>query len=687
MTTRVIKRRDFLRLSTTAAVGSALLAACGSDPEVITSDEELTADQDQQAEAQETQADSQTAAEVVTEVAEGFSEAPDLAELVAAGELPPVEERLPLKPQILGRDEIGQYGGEVRMIHLDPSSFVSEYGWFAERMLTYSDEDLKTIVPSLIAGWEISDDATEFTFHLHEGMKWSDGTPVTTADVNFWWNDVATNTEISSRVWWVYRHGGENMKVDIIDDFTFKVTFAAPFGNFPAYMTRRIQGDFLLPKHYMQQFHTDYADAAELDKMIADEGFETWVQLFNAKNNGRSVWGTRPNSPEYPMLSAWIVDEEPQQGLVIMKRNPYYWRVDTTGQQLPYVDKIRIDLAVKHEIVTQKIIQGELDYVGPHDVSIARFPLYKENEEAQHYQVGDYLSCMTDRYTLYPNHTLPEDPVLQEIVRHPNFVKALNVAIDREEINQSLYFGLAKMGQLGPMPGSQYYKEEYGAAWTQFDPDLANQLLDEMGLDQRDSEGFRLRSDGERLRFNIEHAGPRVGVATHEFSEIVVTFWREVGIEASTKEIQISLYNERWNQGLIHCGAWHADRATDLLLPIEMRWYIPTDIGQGGAGPLWGMWFRSAGEEGEEPPAEIQTLFDHYNTMNTVKTDAERVIAGQKIFDWLAENPLAVGSVLESPAPLIFPKNMRNLPKPKRPVGWDTYGISTYHPEAFFYTT
>ncbi|MEM7028999.1 MAG: ABC transporter substrate-binding protein [Chloroflexota bacterium] len=687
MSKRMMKRREFLRVSTTAVAGSTLLAACGGGgSEVITEESEAAAAAEAQAE-ESTSTESQTASSTVTEMPSAYSEAPSLADMVASGDLPPVEERIPVNPLVLGRQEIGSYGGEVRMIHLDPSSFVSEYGWFAERMLSYSDDDLKTLLPNMMASWEVSDDATEFTFHLHEGMKWSTGDPVTTEDVDFWWNDVATNTEISSRVWWVYRHGGENMTVDIMDDFTFKLTFAAPFGNFPAYMTRRIQGDFLLPKEYMKQFHASYADADELAAMVEEAGFENWVQLFNQKNSGRSVWGTRPNSPEYPMLSAWIVDQEPEQGLVLMKRNPYYWKVDASGQQFPYVDSIRIDLAVQHEIVTQKIIQGELDYVGPHDVSIARFPLYKENEEAQHYQVSDYLSCMTDRYTLYPNHTLPEDPVLQEIVRHPNFVKALNVAIDREEINQSLFFGLAKMGQLGPMPNSQYYKEEYGSAWAQFDPDLANQLLDEMGLDQKNSDGIRLRPDGEPLRFNIEHAGPRVGVATHEYTEIAVTFWREVGIDASTKELQISLYNERWSQGLVHCGAWHADRCTDLLLPIEMRWYIPVNIGQGGAAPLWGQYFQSGGNDGEEPPAEILKLFDLYNSMNTTSSDEERVGFGQQIFDWLAENPLAVGSVLESPAPLIFPKNMKNLPAAKKPVGWDTYGISTYHPEAFFYSS
>jgi peptide/nickel transport system substrate-binding protein len=337
--------------------------------------------------------------------------------------------------------------------------------------------------------------------------------------------------------------------------------------------------------------------------------------------------------------------------------------------------------------VTLKVIQSELDYVGPHDVTIARYPLYKENEPTGNYVVGDYLSCMTDRYTLYPQHNLV-DKVLEEIVNHPNFVKALSVAIDREEINQSLFFGLARMGQMGPMPMSKYYKEAYGTAWAQYDPSLANDLLDGIGLTERDGEGFRLRPDGERLRFNIEHAGSRVGASAQEFAEMVVTFWREVGIDATAKEIQESLYNERLVAGEIHCGFWHADRCTDLLLPLEWRWYIPVNTNQGGAAQKWAQWYLAAdkSEEGlEEPPDYIKQLFDWHDQLNVVVDEDERVEIAQKIFDYLAETPLAIGTILESPAPLLLNKNMRNLPRPKVPVGWDTYGISTYHPEAFYY--
>jgi peptide/nickel transport system substrate-binding protein len=311
-----------------------------------------------------------------------------------------------------------------------------------------------------------------------------------------------------------------------------------------------------------------------------------------------------------------------------------------------------------------------------------------ENRERGRYLVGDYLSCMTDRYVLFTRHTLPADPVLEKIVQHPNWVKALSVAIDREEINESLFFGLARMGQLAPMPMSKYYKERYGTAWAQYDPALANKLLDEMGLTRRDGAGFRLRPDGKRLSYNIEHAGIRVGVAVHEFTEMVSTFWREIGIEATTKEIAEALYGERMKADEIHCGVWHADKVTDMLMPFEMQGFLPVADGVGGPSAAWARWYAAVDKEAEglvEPPARIKQLLEWVDKMKEVVDENERVTWGQKIFDDLAETPLSIGIVLESPCPLIVNKNLRNVPRPKVPIGWDTYGINTYHPAALFY--
>ena len=229
-----------------------------------------------------------------------------------------------------------------------------------------------------------------------------------------------------------------------------------------------------------------------------------------------------------------------------------------------------------------KLAQNELDSLGMHDVTMAEYAFYKENETAGNFQVMDYVSCMSDRDVLFPQHVIRKedgtpDDVMTEIAQHPNFVKALSMAIDREEINQSLLFGTARMGQLAPLPSSKYYKENYGTAWAEFDTAKSNQLLDEMGLDKKNAQGIRLRSDGQPLTYVIEQAGLRVGPLTPKVCELVAAYWRDIGIDATSKEVTETLLNQRLNNGQVHCTVWHADRCSDLLLPLEMRWYIPTD--------------------------------------------------------------------------------------------------------------
>ena len=689
-----LKRREFLHLSAVAVLGVAATACGAPTPEVI----ERTVEVEKIVEKiVEKTVEVEKAVEVIKEieVPEGRNEPPMLEARVAAGTLRPVGERLPMTPFVVGgRDAIGVYGGEVRQIHFDTVWSVDTYDWLSDRVMQYSDADFRTLVPNMFESWEASDDGTTYTFHMRKGMRWSDGEPLTTADVECWWKDWATYEGLG----WIANpfNGIQNQPctLDIVDDYTFRCTFDYTFGLFPHILTRNMggypqEGPFM-PKHFMQNYHLDYAGEEAMNKLVAELGLETWQQVTNryAGQWGLNTWQFPEWAKDFPTLAAWIPVEYPQEGLILFERNPYYWKVDLVGNQLPYIDTLRLDYMADTQTMELKLIGAELDWLGMHDVTVAKYPLYKENEEKGKYVVGDYLSCMTDRYTLYPRRTLPSDPVLEEIANHPNWTRALSVAIDREEINESLFYGLARMGQMAPMPNSKYFKEKYGAAWAQYDPDLANQLLDEMGL-KKGSDGIRLRPDGKRLSYMIEHAGIRVGASVAEFTEMVITYWREVGIEATTKQIDESLYNERMNANQVECGIWHADRCTDMLLPIQMQWYVPVaDGGQGGVSRAWQDWYTAVDKEAEgiiTPPEEIQQLFAWVDEMRAVIDDDERVAIGQKIFDYLADTPLAIGTVLESPCPLIINKNMRNLPRPKVPMGWDTYGINSYHPCAFFY--
>jgi peptide/nickel transport system substrate-binding protein len=696
MDKREITRRDFLKMSAIVAAG-AVVAGCGPQltPQVVEKQVEVT---------------KEVPVQVTVEVPKGRQEPPMLKAKVAAGELPPVDERLPENPVVVGgRDAIGVYGGEVRMIHFDPVWCVSNYDWNSERLLHYSDIDLRTIVPNVFEAWEVSPDGTTFTIKLRKGMKWSDGEPVTTEDVRFLIEEVWFNKDLNASPMWQLRFDGKanstNAKLEVIDDFNFKLTYAASFGALPAHLTRweplgqwpSIVG----PAHYYKQFHNKYTDQAKLDQMAKDNKLETWVQLYNQRC-GPSQWGLSVwqfpawlKDTPHPVLSPWILKEMPQEGLVMMERNPYFWKVDLEGNQLPYLDNLRFDYITTTDAAKLKLAQNEVDALGMHDVTMAEYPFYKENEPKGNFQVMDYVSSMSDRVVVFPQHVLfgedgtTRDTAMEEIVNHPNFVKALSVAIDRSEINESLLFGTARMGQLAPLPSSKYYKEKYGTAWAQFDKTLANQLLDEMGLDKKDAKGMRLRKDGQPLTYVIEQAGLRVGPLAPKVSEMVASYWRDIGIDATSKEVDSTLLANRVTNGQVHCTVWHADRCSDLLLPLEMQWYIPLPAsGQGGASMKWANWWAAVDKTAEglvEPPEQIKKYYDLFAQMTSTANEDDRVKYGQEIFDGLAETPLSIGLILEGLAPLIYNKNMRNLPRPKAIMGWDSYGNSTYHPEAYFY--
>jgi peptide/nickel transport system substrate-binding protein len=690
MKSKVLSRREFLNLTTVTALGTVVAACTQPTPQVVRETVEVPVEV-----LKEVEQVVEQVVEVIVEVPEGRGEAPMLEARVASGQLLPVDERLPLTPFVVGgRDEIGVYGGEVRQIHHDTVWSVSTYDWLSDRLVLYSDSDLRTLVPCILESWEASDDGKVFTLHMREGMKWSDGAPVTTEDVDFFFHDWA---KVDGLGWGPGQAfagtGGRWAEIEIIDDYTFRATYDYTYGIFPHVLTRHMGGfpgeGPIVPSHFLKDYHIDYAGEEAIEKLKTELSLETWEQVLNRYLGqwGMNTWQFPEHAKDFPTLAPWIPVAYPAEGLILFERNPYYWKVDLMGNQLPYIDTLRLDYVSSVDTMNLHAIGGELDWLGMHDVTIARYPLYKENEERGKYVVGDYLSCMTDRYTLFPRQTIANDPVLEEIAQHPNWVKALSVAIDRDEINESIFYGLARMGAMSPMPSSKYYKPWYGTAYAQYDPALANQLLDEMGLDKRNTAGIRLRPDGAPLQYFIEHAGIRVGASVHEFTEMVTSYWRDIGIDATTKEIDEALYNERMLANEVHCGIWHADRVTDMLMPIEMHWFLPVaNAAQGTASAAWVSWYQALDKEGlPEPPERVMRLLELHDRMAEALDEDERVAIGQMIFDDLAENPMVIGTVLESPCPVLYNINLRNMPRPKMPIGWDTYGVNTYHPAAFFF--
>ncbi len=588
---------------------------------------------------------------------ERFSESPDLATKVAAGELPPIEERLPEKPLVIEPfEKIGSYGG---MLNLSSAG-----GWVIvgaqDENLLKSEYHLTETIPNILERYEVSKDVKTFTLHLRKGIKWSDGVPLTTDDVLFAYEDVLLNKKLTPIFPSTLTVNGEPMKLKVIDDYTFRVSFAAPYAVFPLRMYswfRWTLNQLIRPKHYMKRFHPRYTPLEKLEPMIKEAGYGKgeWWRLFMAKVGSIPFW-TIPG-PQYvgfPCLSAWVVADIPKPGVAIFERNPYYWKVDSEGNQLPYIDRIRIEEVSSPEVTLMKILNGEINF--QFDLGLANYPLLKENEEKGGYRVLPMSSGLgaTVQYTF--NLTYP-DPVWQKIIRDKRFRIALSLGIDRKKINDTLFLGLARPAQSTINTASKFMEPEFLTAYAEYDPEKANQLLDEMGLDERDKEGWRLRPDGKRVTLPIDYR--RQLAEDGPVTEMVVSDWRKLGIDASSKFVEQPLYLERQIANQIVCGAFQHGRAEDISFIFDPVFEIPYEM-ESSFAPLWTLWYNTEGKEGEEPPAEVKRLYELYEIMQVTLSEEGRSKAAKEILRLNAENLWHIGTVCDSPRPGIVARNLQN---------------------------
>ena len=594
-----ISRRRFLRQSAGLAVGM-MAAACGAptptEPSVDGSD--TTVDVEVAATPTDVPAVEEEPEDPVAVPEAKYHEAPMLAERVAAGELPPVEERLPDTPKLtnempssLLEYEIGTYGGAMHTATALPDRCPDATVSMREPLVNTPGILGEEFTPNIVEGFEMSPDYQEFTFRLRSGLKWSDGEPVTMEDFRFTIEDVLFNTEITSTIpaWLKACNNPRNapFAFEVVDDQTFKFTFDQPYGGFPLVLAIKGWRDYseiLKPAHVLKPFHKDYADPDELEAAIAEANVETWVQLFTNVDVLATQLGYQ-KAIGFPMLRAWILKETGTERFVF-ERNPYYHKVDTAGNQLPYMDNWVVILAQDIEAIAMMHIAGEVGFARE-SASLIKMPLYREYEERSGFIAR--LARMHVTPTDVSLNLTYEDSVWREVVRDLRFRQALNYAIDREEVIDSIYYGHAEP--------SEIISSEYNV-------DKANELLDEMGMDARDSDGFRLGPDGKTFVVPIEVGAEAPDIVP--LGELFVQFWEAVGIKTTLKTIDSQLRGQR--------GAANELQAT-VGWDHTPLWYMADwHMGWTGA-PLWLRWWNSEGQEGEEPPAEFQ---EYYATLDSI---------------------------------------------------------------------
>jgi peptide/nickel transport system substrate-binding protein len=593
-----------------------------------------------------------------------FRQSPMLDSLVAAGELPPVAERLPDNPIVVEPiDEMGTYGGTATL-------------FFAGEQLLNVPEgplrvgpQLRLNLPNFAERAEYSNGSHTLTITLRPGHKWSDGHPATADDFVFWFDHV----QMDKRLTPVVEPRFKGARIEKHDLYHFSYHFPKPQPLFVKYLAHS-GWRLSLPAHFMRRYHPSFTEQEQLEREAAELGLQDWRTYFQAVFNTRDLMVFhRPVKTAYVTISRTSMRSR-------FRRNPYYPKVDPEGRQLPYIDELEVQRVDSPEIMTAKASTGQVDFAG-RQFKTSDIPLFKRFEKNNGYSTYLWPRPYGSDVALMINMTHP-DAGLRQIFQDVRFRRALSLAINRQEINGIVYYGHGVPRQLTVVPTSRYFEPEFARAYAEYDSARANALLDEIGLLDRNGDGRRDRPDGSPLEITLEYS---IGETPKQITvELVTAHWREVGLHVNLKQISGSLKNIRSRAGVMDMSIWHADRNADILFPIEPFWYVPMHIGQEITHwSEWSRWYRSDGERGWEPPPEVKKLLEWWELLRRTTDPQERIEAGKKILRSQAQNLWAIGIIGLGPHPVIVSNALRNVPRDGY-WGWDSRWSWPYYPETWY---
>ncbi|KKB80306.1 hypothetical protein VW35_07855 [Devosia soli] len=583
-------------------------------------------------------------------------QSPMLDAAVESGELPPVAERLPSNPLVVDGESVGKYGGTWRMGMRGGGDNGIIVKTVAYEGLVRFDHEWKTVLPNLAESWEVSPDAKEYTFKLRDGVKWSDGTPFTTEDIAFTVEiykdpDYAAGSWIDSTT--------NPMTLEVIDELTFKFTFEKPNGMF----LETIAGtDGLhitsLQKKYCGQFYPKYNENADADAQAA--GFTNWALYLQ----DRCAWGfetIRFANPDLPVLYGWVIDQplNANAARLTWKRNPYFWKTDSEGNQLPYIDNIDMRVSESIEELTLLALNGEIDFQERHIATVINKPLFFDGQEQGDYHLGEVIPSSSNTLVLQLNMN-HDDPVKRELYQNKDFRIGLSHAIDRQEIIDVVFTGQGEPFQVAPRPESEFYDEELAKQYTEFDPELAAQHLDAAGLTEMNGDGIRLMSNGEPAKITVDVISA-LRPEWIDILEIMQLQFQAVGIELELNNIDRTLFYEKRPGNEYDAQIWAGDGGIEALQ--DPRYYFPFSDESVWA-YKWVQWYNGTRPEIAEEPIdwakEQMALYDQ------VKAEADPAKRGELFRQVLAitkEQFPVIGVSLMPNSYSIIRNNLKNAPE------------------------
>ncbi|WP_181727406.1 ABC transporter substrate-binding protein [Streptomyces sp. PT12] len=608
----------------------------------------------------------------------GNGQAPELQALVDSGELPPLSERLPQRPLVVQPvDGPGTYGETWRSALIGAGdSFRLNHGIGYENLVTW-DAEWRDVVPCVAESFEMSEDATRVSFTLRAGLRWSDGTPFTVDDVEFAYRDLITDTEIVPDTPGQYLAGGQAATLERTGEHSFDIVFAGPRARYLEEMASEA-GDMLtrLPKHFLERFHPRLSPDAE--RAAQDRGYTGPVELLQDAVYGGMLW----TDPELPRLHAWLPQDAIGDGTRMrFTRNPYYWKVDPEGNQLPYLNGVDFTMAQDAEVVLLRVLGGEVDLMDRHVTTTQNKPVLAEGREDGGYGFYDLETDKVNTLSIMLNLT-SQDEVKREIFGNRDFRIGLSYAIDRQRIINAVHARQGEPWQVAPSRASDFFDEEMATQFTEYDVAAAEEHLDRAGFTRRGGDGPRLGPDGEPISFRVLVGAGAAKPELLDALEILLPMWREVGVEARIQSEDLTLRTQLIQANEHDALVWDGDGGLNPMAGPGM--YMPQWGENNAFCPEWFTWLETGGDEGMEPPEPAKEQYRIYTEELTSETDAEgRADGMRRILEIAKEQFWTIGISTALPGYGVVGNALRNMPE-------RTFFAATYpypggvHPEQFF---
>lgn len=604
-------------------------------------------------------------------------ETPSLKPLVESGALPPVAERVPAEPYISALDRggrvIGRHGGvlDTLMARSKDVRLMVVYGY--ARLVKFNRA--LELEPDILKSVDV-EDGRKFTLHLRRGHKWSDGAPFTSEDFRYYWEDVANNDMLSpTGPPTTLRIDGELPKVTIVDALTVRYEWSKPNPEFlpslagarPLYIYR--------PAHYLRKYHARYNAEEKLNAYAQKKGQRNWAALHNKYDHQYKNVNIK-----LPSLQPWVNTTKGPAERFLFLRNPYYHKIDPEGRQLPYIDRVSLRIA-SAKIIPAQVGTGQSDLQARY-LRFDNFTFLKRNEQKSGYRTYLWRIAKGAHMALFPNLNV-NDRIWRKLLRDVRFRRALSLAINRHELNQVIYYGLALEAQNTVLPASPLFRKEYQKAWAAYDVETANRLLDQIGLVNRDDRGIRLMPDGRPLEIIVESTGESTEEA--DVLELVTDSWREIGVKLHTKPSQREVMRNR-----IYAGE------TVMSISSGLENGVPTaDMDPGGLAPTsqvqyqwpkWGQYNETIGRMGEpvDMPEGEHLMALHRKWLNATNSAARKKV-WHEMLQIHADQVFSIGLISGVLQPVVVRDTLRNVPE-KGIYNWDPgahFGI--YEPDCFWF--